>query len=293
MNPTAGPSPSELRVERLCELLLQRGLQAEILTDLDEVAAQARRWHGEGKLRALVGAGGDGTAAELINRTDPGVPITMLPTGTSNLLSRYWRMGRSPEEVCETVVSGRLLRVDAGKAGDRLFVLSFSCGFDADVVQRLHDDRTGHISHLSYFRPILQSIRRYRFPEMQVYCDEEDGGLPGKGSPSPMSAGWVFAFNLPCYGGGFRVAPQADGTDGLLDVCVFGRSSFWHGLRFVAAVILRRHQGMRDCTTGRLRRLRVRCEEPVPYQLDGDPGGFLPVDIEMLPGRVTLIVPKE
>jgi diacylglycerol kinase family enzyme len=30
----------------------------------------------------------------------------------------------------------------------------------------------------------------------------------------------------------------------------------------------------------------------VPYQLDGDPGGFLPLDIEVLPERLTLWVPK-
>jgi diacylglycerol kinase family enzyme len=30
----------------------------------------------------------------------------------------------------------------------------------------------------------------------------------------------------------------------------------------------------------------------VPYQLDGDLGGFLPVEIEILPMRMTLLVPS-
>ena len=41
------------------------------------------------------------------------------------------------------------------------------------------------------------------------------------------------------------------------------------------------------------RRLRVTSEEEVPYQLDGDPGGVLPVDIETLPGRLTVVVPAD
>jgi diacylglycerol kinase (ATP) len=31
----------------------------------------------------------------------------------------------------------------------------------------------------------------------------------------------------------------------------------------------------------------------VPYQLDGDPGGLLPLDVQVLPGRLTLVVPRE
>ena len=37
----------------------------------------------------------------------------------------------------------------------------------------------------------------------------------------------------------------------------------------------------------------IRADEEVAYQLDGDPGGMLPVEIEVLPGRVTLIVPAD
>lgn len=290
INPMAGAGPSGVRVQRLCELLGQNGLEPEILTDLAAVGARADQLHAEGRLRALVGVGGDGTAAELVNRTEPGVPIVMLPAGTANLLSGYLRMGGSPEEVCRTIVSGSLLKLDAGQAGQRVFLLNFSCGFDADVVHRLHERRAGHIRKLSYFRPILQSMRRYRFPEIQIYCDDSDEVSAG-GPPLRRSVGWVLAFNLPCYGGGFRVAPGADGTDGLLDVCTFGRRSFWHGLRFVAAVVLCRHHRMSDCTTGRVRRFRLTSPEPVPYQLDGDPGGVLPLEIEVLPGRLTFVVP--
>jgi diacylglycerol kinase family enzyme len=37
--------------------------------------------------------------------------------------------------------------------------------------------------------------------------------------------------------------------------------------------------------------LRIAADEDVPYQLDGDPGGMLPVEVEVLPGRVSLLVP--
>ncbi len=45
------------------------------------------------------------------------------------------------------------------------------CGFDAEVVHRLHATRGGHISMWSYSKPIFESIRSYQYPELRAYCD--------------------------------------------------------------------------------------------------------------------------
>ena len=303
VNPKAGARSPQTCVDRLAQLLEQQGFQTEILTDLSEVAGQANQWYTEGRLRALVGAGGDGTAAELVNRTLDGLPLTMIPFGNENLLAGYLDLGNTPESVCQTITDGALVRLDAGKANGRVFLLMASCGFDADVVRRVHQFRKGHIRSRNYIKPILESIRSYEYPELRVYWDElasPSETPPAEQSPSetppaeqspPLAARWLFAFNLPCYAGGLRLAPRADGTDGLLDVCAFRRGSLWHGLRYAGGVLLGRHPGMADCTTRRVRRLRITSEARVPYQLDGDPGGFLPVEIEAVPDRLTLVVP--
>jgi len=64
-------------------------------------------------------------------------------------------------------------------------------------------------------------------------------------------------------------------------------------LRYATAVYLRRHHRLADCTITRVRRLRIESDEEVPYQLDGDPGGVLPVEIEVVSKRLTLLVPSE
>mgnify|MGYP001098769546 CR=1 FL=1 len=55
--------------------------------------------------------------------------------------------------------------------------------------------------------------------------------------------------------------------------------------------MLGRHHKLADWLAGRTTRLRIASDAEVPYQLDGDPGGFLPVEVESLPGRLTLVVP--
>jgi diacylglycerol kinase (ATP) len=286
VNPKAGATAAQPRAERLAELLRKQGFQAELFTDRDAATTQANQWHAAGCLRALVGVGGDGTAADLVDRTNDGVPLTLLAAGNSNLLARYFQLSKDPEILCQTIAEGVAARVDAGLANGRIFLLMASCGFDADVVHRLHQRRTGHASTRTYFKPIVKAICGYGFPEILVRWEEDGGDSPA------LSARWLFVFNLPCYGGGFRLAPQAEGSDGLLDVCSFRRGHLWPGLAFVAAVLLGRHQRMADCTTRRVRRMQITSDGEVPYQLDGDPGGLLPLDIQVLPGRMTLIVPE-
>lgn len=292
VNPKAGRRSAAEKVERLVGLLSDQGLRVEVRTSLDAAAELANRWHSEGTLRALVGVGGDGTAAELLNRTVEGVPLTLLACGTANLLAKHLGLCDRPERLCETIRRGVRMRLDAGRVGGRTFLAMFSCGFDAEVVQRLHAWRAAHggahISYLSYMKPILQSIRTYDYPTIQVQeLAPGEGGEPE--AVAPVTARWVFLLNLPRYGWGLRLAPGGEADDGLLDLCAFGQGSLWSGLRYVAAAQLGLHARMPDCVLRRGRRFQITSDRPVAYQLDGDPSGWLPAEVEVLPGRLTVL----
>jgi diacylglycerol kinase (ATP) len=308
VNPKAGPIAAQPGADRLAALLQKRGYKVEVFTDLAAATSQANRWHAEGSLRTLVGVGGDGTAAELVNRTDEGLPLTLFPGGNSNLLARYLQMTKDPEFLCRTIVEGIAARLDAGRANGRIFLLMIGCGFDAEVVNRVHDHRTGHISFKNYMQPIRDTLRNYDYPEIQASWEDDAGTVPifagaaakpwsttmglsptSDASAHSLSARWLFVFNFPCYGGKFRIAPHSDGSDRLLDVCGFRSGGFW---RHLAAVVLHQHRRTADWFACRRRRLRITSDAQVPYQIDGDPGGCLPLDVEVLPGRLTVVVPK-
>src|SRR5271170_6496530 len=88
-NPRAGAGSPGGTVERLASVLRHFQFRVEIFTDLDTVTTTAERAWQAGELRALVAAGGDGTVAELVNRTPAGMPIAVFPLGTANLLAGY------------------------------------------------------------------------------------------------------------------------------------------------------------------------------------------------------------
>jgi diacylglycerol kinase (ATP) len=291
VNPRAGAQNRLTIVDELSRQLVSLGFETAIFHDVDALAAETGAALAVGELRAVVSAGGDGTLRLIAHRTLPGAPLLVLPLGTENLLARYLELTADPAQLCAIVSEGLAIRFDAGRAGDQLFSLMAGCGFDADVVRRLHQERQGHIHHLSYAKPILDSIRNYDYPELRVSYAPA-GGPPDAELTEEISARWVFVVNLPRYAGGLVFSQQASGTDGLLDVCTFKEGSLLYGLMYLGGVMLGQHEGMQDFSRVQTTRLRVEAARPAPYQLDGDPGGELPVEIGVMPGRLTMLVAR-
>ena len=215
----------------------------------------------------------------------------VLPLGTENLLARYLELSTDSVQLAQIIAGGWTATFDAGIANGRLFTLMAGCGFDADVVRRLHSSRQGNIHHLSYAKPILEAIRTYDYPELRVQYAPADAAADAE-LTEEITARWVFVINLPRYAGGLSFSPQASGTDGLLDVCTFKEGSLWSGLVYLGGVMLGQHEAMQDFTRVQARRLRVESSASAPYQLDGDPGGELPVEISVLPQRLTLLISR-
>lgn len=289
-NPKAGSGLARGNAVQLVTMLRNQGLQVEPFTDLNEVSARANQLQTAGKLRALVAAGGDGTVAELVNRTDPGVPICILPLGTENLLAKHFGLHRGLDAVSGAISDGRVLRLDAGKAQGRLFLIMITCGLDAAIIDQMHKQRQGPIRHSAYIKPILHCLRSYQYPKLRIYCQSEANG--DLDSVEPVVGRWAQAFNLPCYALGLKFVPEGDGADGQLDVGWFSRAGLLPTLWNYLCVLVGKHRRWTDFDSRPAKRVRIESDQPVPYQIDGDPGGMLPVEIEVVPRRFSLIVPR-
>ena len=281
VNPTSGATNSDVIVNQLVQRLTEVGLEPETISDIQEIPRRASELRAENRLRAVVAAGGDGTVSMLANNLDRGTPIAVLPLGTENLMAKFLELTPSVEKVTEIIMTGRTVQLDAGRANGQLFLVVASCGFDADVVTRLHASRTGHIRHWSYAIPVLAAIRRYKYPKLRIFVDDESVKLTTR---------WAFVFNVPRYAMNLPIASDARATDGLLDLCTFGVRSLAEGIATLGAILLRRHRNLSQTKAMRFKNLRMESDQPVPYQLDGDPGGVLPLEITVDPGCLTMLV---
>ena len=299
-SPKAGSGAGREQVPRLQRLLEGLGVECIVNHTIDDLRrrSQASETHDH----VIVAAGGDGTmslAASAVfpaaltgsdkplmgslpsSPIAPDIPIVPMPLGTENLLARQFGHTASAESIVTTIRHGTSYRLDAAAANDRIFLIMATCGFDAEVVRAMHLTRRGHIRRLSYLRPVLRAMCKYKFPKINIRIDDGE----------PLECCWAMVFNLPRYAAGLKIEPDAVGNDGQLDVIAFKRGSILSGLKYVAGIGLGRHLNFDDVVRRRGSKIEITSNLRVPFQLDGDYAGHLPLSITTIPGTVHLLLP--
>lgn len=290
LNPNAGSGPSGQVAKRLCEILNSKGFEAEVETDLKTIISKAKTAVDDGSLRCVVGVGGDGTQTLMLNQLPPETNLCVFPQGTENVLAKYFRLPQSPEQVAELVTKGRVAQIDAGRITEangesKLFCLMVGCGVDAAIVHQLAANRKGHITKLSYLRPIWTVIKKYNYPKLLISSDEWDDEI--------LDARVLFIMNINRYALGISMTPDIKPQDGKLGICAFRKPGLFHMLRYFLLLLINQHHKRKDCVIRYVSSLTVKSAEMpnAPTQIDGDPCGTLPITIETVPQRLRLIVP--
>lgn len=282
-NPVAGGATSRAIVTELTRRLRAAGRQ--VLLYRTGGPGEAPRFLAEvaGRCSAVVAVGGDGTVREVVEGLiDCPKPILIVPAGTENIVAKEFRCRVDVERLWQTFQRGRVRRVDVGLVNDRPFLIVAGVGFDAEVVDRLVDQRAGHITHLSYFWPLWRTFWEHRFWPVRVVVD---------GEPVYHGPGLVFVGNLARYSLGLRILRDAHTDDGMLDVCIY--RCRWQGrlLLHACRTILRTHVGSRGVIYRRCRRVEVTSDGPLTVQADGDPAGKVPVSFSVVPGAALFLEP--
>jgi diacylglycerol kinase family enzyme len=93
------------------------------------------------------------------------------------------------------------------------------------------------------------------------------------------------------FGGGMLIAPTADPTDGLFDVVQIEAQGFLKTLALAPMLYkgkLREHPRVQCYRT---RRLTIESPAPVLLDVDGEPGGRVPVTLEICPSALRMHLP--
>jgi diacylglycerol kinase (ATP) len=225
-NPAAGKQRHRRLVPQIIERLAAAGLELTMLsaTSGSEAEAACRRAVGDGA-GALVAVGGDGTlhaALQAVGGTD--VPFAMVPAGTGNDFAIALGGPAEPlaaaTAVAEALRTGTtrpldLARVTGPDGTVRWYGAVLAAGFDAIVNERANRMRWPR-GNRRYDVAIFLELVRLRPRRYKLVLD---------GEPREFDGVLVAVGNTASYGGGIRICPDADPTDGLLDVVVGGAMS--------------------------------------------------------------------
>ena len=288
-NPMSGhgnaPHAAELAVARFQE----RGIDVVAIVGRD--AAHARVLVDEAVGRgtdALVVVGGDGVislALQALARTD--IPLGIVPAGTGNDHAREYRLPTGdPAAAADVILDGRTETVDLGliRGADGAvtwFGTVAATGFDSLVSDRVNRMRWPH-GRMRYNLAIVAELSRLRLLPFRLVLD---------GEREIVADLTLAAFgNTRSYGGGMLICPNADHSDGLLDITMVHTASRTKLIRLFPTVFKGTHVDLDDVTTDRARTVTV--ESPgINAYADGDFACALPVEISAVPAALKIRCP--
>jgi diacylglycerol kinase (ATP) len=286
VNPKAGASSSKLMGRRFQQYLIEKGfdVRVSLTTSLKHACDLATDAAVDYDCAMVVVVGGDGTVREVSHGLEgSNKTLLVVPCGTENLLANELGFDKKLKTLIKAFEAGYIRPLDLGSANGRCFTSIAGFGFDGQVVERVSRQRRGHINYFDYFEPIWRTFWSYKFDVMKVEIDDEQV-FEGRGL--------VFVGNISRYAIGLKILYYADFGDGLLDVCIYKCASRLHLLKHSLATVLKQHIYSGDCLYRQGESILVSSDSNrVKAEIDGDPGPALPVQINVIPQAVNVIVP--
>jgi diacylglycerol kinase family enzyme len=264
------PFASGVDLHRLAavQAALPAGTETLLTTAPGEATELARATHDADAIYVL---GGDGTYNEVLNGIRHDVSLGFLPGGGTSVLPRALGLPRNPVEAALRVAEGRTRRIGLGRANGRRFGFSAGLGLDAELVRRVDElgrrpdgRRPGDLTFARVaFGALVEQRARFE-PQLEI----EGLGRAAfalVANCSPYTYAGAFALDL---------VPGASFDDGLAvlaPVELRGRDLpgfLFHALRGGDTPAAETTLYARDRD-----RLVVRCDRPLPLQIDGEDAG--------------------
>ena len=241
---------------------------------------------GYGRINLIV-VGGDGTMNEVLQGIIDfdNIRIGYIPTGSSNDFARALKYPKDPVRQLESIFDceepypvdiGLLTYLDAvDDSGNpvtinRRFDVSCGIGFDAAVCEEaMHTDGIKgmlnklKLGKLTYLAIALKHLLVRTGVSVTYTIDSQE--------PVKLSHFLFIAVMQNKYeGGGFMFCPEADCTDGLLDLCVVSVDSRAKVLLGIPLAFKGRHTMIKGIECKRASKVRIRTSGPLWVHTDGE-----------------------
>lgn len=295
VNPAAGAYSTYRKWPRIKQLLTHIGLSFEYqhtegIGHAIELAQEAVN----NGYDFLVAVGGDGTVNEVANgivsssgsdRTSLGI----VSTGTGSDFARSLHIPRDYVRACPFLHSQRRLLIDVGfveyykdnRPQKRFFVNAAGVGFDAEVTEERLKLPRFFRGTLPYIYGLLKKLFGYSNKLVHL-------GIDGRKEERRILS--VVVANGCYFGGGMKVAPLAELSDGLLDVLTVGDFGKFELLKAFPTIYKGTHISHPKIRMEKSTRVTISSEERLLVHADGEILGEGPVSFGLIPSALSVVV---
>jgi diacylglycerol kinase family enzyme len=220
----------------------------------------------DGRVAAIYVFSGDGTYNEVLNAVAGETPLGFVPGGGTSVLPRALGLPRDPVQAAARLARGETRRIGVGRANGRRFGFGAGIGFDAALVRRV--DQLGRREDGRRPGDLAFAWTAARYLAETRAQFESALELEGLGRAALVLVGNCSPFS---YAGALALDPMPDasfdgGLDAIAPVSVRARD-----LPSLVRLLVRGKPGASGVIRAHdLDRLVVRCERPMPMQVDGE-----------------------
>ena len=260
------------------------------------IASEITSAEGEHTIIAL---GGDGTVNEVVNGITnyEQTIFGYIPIGSSNDFARGLELPKDPVEALRVVLAKPHLHpMDIAelryKNKIRRFAVSAGIGFDADICHEVVVSRLKYflnklkLGKLTYVCAALHRLFITSPSTMSITLDN------GETLTFPKTY-FIALMNNRYEGGGLKFAPDADNSDGKLDILVASNVSKLAVIFILPFAFSGRHVRFKGVTMLRSATVDIHCDHALPLHTDGEPL-FLQNHVvgRCIPEKLKVITPK-
>jgi YegS/Rv2252/BmrU family lipid kinase len=271
-----------------------------------EVAMTERPGHGidlarEGALAGhplVVAVGGDGTIHEVVNglmqaRAGERVQLGIIGQGTGGDLRKTLGLEHRLDRYLEAITSGKQRRIDVGKftgggKTDHWFVNILSAGMGGLVDRYVADAPRVLGGKAAYFGASLKALLNARLGNVSCTVTHD-----GKTAQHVLRSFMIAICNGRYFGGGMNVAPMAEVDDGAFEIVALGATSKLGFAMTSSSIYSGEHIGRAGTVHLRAQKARLElvnqdAKDVYLLDVDGEPMGGLPLEIEVVPRALVL-----
>ncbi len=288
-NPVAGQGNPDQDLA-LIESILKPEMALDIVittaeTDIGQVVEKAITRGAS----SVIASGGDGTlsavAAALMNTS---IPLGVIPRGTANAFANALNLPTTIVDACTAIGAGGIQVVDMARCNGIPMVLLAGIGFGAETIDAADRESKNRLGMLAYILAGLDQLRNYEQFEVEIETEDKvitvsaaavtiANAAPASSILAQGSAGVIF-------------------DDGLLDLTILAPATVLQAVATsydLLSSTLRGTASQRaDVGFLRARRFKVTTTPPQKVVLDGEIMGTTPIEIECIPGGLTVFAPQ-
>lgn len=290
VNPTSGREKAPRYIPYMTSVLSEK--YEDVTIKLTQKAGDAKNFarYAAEKNKDIFCMGGDGTINEVINgmvSVQSESSFGFVPFGTVNDLSQALRMPRSPKKVIDMFRRAEKKFLDVGKINDRYFINIVAAGLLPEAVSQVTIKEKTLFGSLAYFMKGFQVFAKQQ--SYQFTITEANGTVIQVSSP-------LIAAMLTDSAGSFRnLIPSTKKNNGVIKLALFHDFQWLRTIREAPKLLAGMQLGPEVLTVIAIKKAHISIENDAKLctNVDGDKGPCFPIDLEILPARLSVFVPNK